>query len=200
MAASDQSNPISDLHTAVTANLLSTVSGAEATRLAVGAKHAGNAQVAMVAAQVTAASDGAAAVIAANQSGRNLWIDHSVEQKQSRKRSREEALGRSKDCPSLQRVCWKWTGETTAAEACWLDSKSGSNATTIASGELEKTEFKCAVVMQGENVLQGLQALVDAGLAEAPLPDFVRNAPSMGGTIRVEHGAFVSGDTPFEAV
>ena len=200
MAASDQSNPISDLHNAATANLLETKTDSDANRLTLGARHAGNAQVAKVAEHVTAASEGGAALVATDQTGTNVWIDHALEQKQSRKRTREEALGRSRDCPSLQRVCWKWSGETAAASACWADDAKENESSSTTTKNFPKTKFKCAVVMQGENVLEGLQALVDAGLMEAPLPDFIKNAPSMGGTIRVENGSFVPGDTPFEAV
>lgn len=200
MAASDQSNPVEDLDSAATANLLSTTNDSNNALLSAGAKHLGMSQAAQVAAHVSAESRGRATAVASNRSGTSVWLDHSVKQKQSRKRSREEALGRNKDCPTLQRVCWKWAGETTAASACWLVSETDGCSKASSTEGLPKTEFKCAVVMQGEDVLQGLQALIDAGLAEAPLPDFLRNAPSMGGTIRVDHGSYVSSDTPFEAV
>ena len=54
--------------------------------------------------------------------------------------------------------------------------------------------------MQGTNIVEGLRAMMDSGLAEAPLPDFVRDAPSLGmGTIVVDNGSFAGSDT-FAAV
>ena len=202
MAEKDQSNPIADLHTASTGNLLVNKNTSETTRVQVGNALPGNPEVAKMAAAIEMQSHGTAALAGANRSGDSLWVDHTVRQQQSRKRAREDALGRPQDCPSLQRICWKWAGKTTAAAACWLDdecSESGGKAKQ--SLELPTTDFKCAVVMKGENVMQGLQALMDAGLMEGPLPDFLRDAPFMGtNVIRVNHGAFAAADTPFEAV
>lgn len=66
--------------------------------------------------------------------------------------------------------------------------------------DLPKTKFKCGVVMQGTNIFKGLQAMMDAGLADAPLPDFVRDAPTLGtATIRVENGK-IAGSDSFAAV
>jgi len=71
---------------------------------------------------------------------------------------------------------------------------------TEPSEDLPKTKFKCGVVMQGTNIVEGLRAMMDAGLAVAPLPDFVRDAPTLGtSTITVENGSFVSSDS-FAAV
>ena len=208
MAEKDQSNPIADLHTASTGNLLVNKNTSETTRVQVGNALPGNPEVAKMAAAIAMQSHGTAALAGANRTGDNLWVDHTVKQKQSRKRAREDALGRPQDCPSLQRICWKWAGKTTAAAACWLDdgdertnNTGGGKAIAEKSAELPTTDFKCAVVMKGENVMQGLQALMDAGLVEGPLPDFLRDAPSMGtNVIRVNHGAFAAADTPFEAV
>jgi hypothetical protein len=55
--------------------------------------------------------------------------------------------------------------------------------------DLPKTKFKCGVVMQGADIFGGLRAMMDAGLAKAPLPDFVRDAPMSGSsTITVNNG------------
>ena len=201
-AEKDQSNPIADLHTASTTNLLGPINVAETKRVEVGRAQPGNPVVALAAAKIATESQGAAALLGANRFGDNLWVDHTMKQQQSRKRAREEALGRPQDCPSLQRMCWKWAGKTTAASACWLGDDNGhDNSTNNALEELPTTDFKCAVVMKGANVMQGLQALMDAGLVEGPLRDFLRDAPSMGGTtIRVNHGSFAPADTPFEEV
>lgn len=205
MAEKDQSNPVADLHAASTTNLLgpSANNKLEIARVAVGRAHPGNLEVATMAAKIATYSNGTVALVAANHSGTNLWVDHTVKQQQSRKRARGEALGGAQDCPSLQRMCWKWAGKTTAASACWLDSDN-TNSKSSGNTPIEKlptTDFKCAVVMKGENVIQGLQALMDAGLMEGPLPDFLRDAPSLGSTtIRVNHGSFAAADTRFEEV
>ena len=192
MAAKDQSNPISDLRTATTANLLlhPTTNVEVSTRL-------GNSGLVKTAAKVSAETGGAAHVVAANSHGDSLLVDHTGKEKKSRKRDREQALGRPGDCPSLQRLSWKWAGKTAAASACWLNHDDDNE---LDYEHLPKTEFKCAVVMKGENVMQGLQALMDAGLVEGPLPDFLRDAPSMGGIIRVNHGSFAAGKGAFEEV
>lgn len=208
MAEKDQSNPIADLHTAATANLLGPANSnaSETTRVHVGSVHPSNPEVAKAAATIARESQGAAALAGANRSGDNLWVDHTVKQGQSRKRAREDALGRPQDCPSLQRMCWKWAGKTSAAAACWLDDDDvdaniDQDKSTTEFVGLPTTDFKCAVVMKGENVMQGLQALMDAGLVEGPLPDFIRDAPSMGtNVIRVNYGSFAAADTPFEEV
>lgn len=195
MASKDQSNPVNDLRKAVAGNLLCAIDPAEGKE--VGSGRLGDSKVAQIAKQVDVESNGAASLVAATRGGQNLWVDHSSKQKESRKRSREEALGRNKDCPKLQRVCWKWEGETTAASACWLeDGLDEATEAKILEG-LPKTRFKCAVTMKGENVFQGIQALVDAGLMKAPVPDFIREAPSLGGTIRVKNGCFAGADTTF---
>jgi hypothetical protein len=38
-----------------------------------------------------------------------------------------------------------------------------------------------------------MRALVEAGLMEGPLPDYVRDAPRLGSTIIVDNGAIVAG-------
>jgi len=154
----------------------------------------------------------AVALVATTKDGNRLLLDHSATNKAGRKRARDAELGRRGDCPRLQRVAWKWTGETSAAATCWLDdddnrvcadgnNKIGST-TSIPNKEnvVSKTKFKCGVVMEGTNVFEGLRAMVAAGLAKAPLPDFVRDAPTLGsGTITVDHDEF-GGTDAFAAV
>lgn len=71
---------------------------------------------------------------------------------------------------------------------------------TESTEHLPKTKFKCGVVMQGTNIFEGLRAMLDAGLAKAPLPDFVRDAPMSGSsTITVNDGSFAETDS-FAAV
>jgi len=198
MAEKDQSNPIADLHTATTANLIGCANPSQSKRIEVGTALPGNSNVAWAAAEIATESNGTAALLGANRSAKNLWVDHTVQQQYSRKRARQEALGRAQDCPSLQRLCWKWTGKTTAASACW---EKGNINVLEEQKKWPATDFKCAVTMKGENVLQGLQALMEAGLVEGPLPDFIRDAPAMGSsTIRVNNGSFAPADAPFEEV
>ena len=67
---------------------------------------------------------------------------------------------------------------------------------TESTEDLPKTKFKCGVVMQGTNIFEGLRAMMDAGLAKAPLPGFVRDAPLLGSsTITVNDGSFAETDS-----
>lgn len=199
MASKDQSNPVNDLRKAAAGNLMCPIDKSELGKEAVASLSLGDSKIAQMAEKVVVESNSTAALMASSRQGEDLCINHSAEEKRSRKRSREQLLGTNKDCPKLQRMCWKWSGETTAASACWgeqdLETSRKNNE------ELPKTEFKCAVVMKGENVLQGIQALVDAGLMDAELPDFIRDAPAMGGTIRINSsGSYVTTDAAFESV
>jgi hypothetical protein len=195
-ASKDRSNPVEDLHAAATGDLLRPASQADEKLIAVGMVRAGL-SVANGAAKVAASSSGAT-LVAASNSGDNLWLDHSMHERQARKRAREREVGERDECPKLQRICWKWSGDTTAASTCWL-YQNDHVATTEDQELRKKTKFKCAVVMKGENVLGGVQALLEAGLMDGPLPDFLRDAPPLGGTIRVDQRSFVGADAPFEA-
>jgi hypothetical protein len=71
---------------------------------------------------------------------------------------------------------------------------------TESTEDLPKTKFKCGIVMQGTNIFEGLRGMMDAGLAKAPLPDFVRDAPMSGScTFTVNDGSFAETDS-FAAV
>jgi hypothetical protein len=194
----DRSNPIEDLHAAATGDLLRPTGRADQKRMDVGMGRAAGLTVTNEAAKVAASSSGAT-LVAASGSGHNLWLEHSMHEKQARKRAREKELGGQNDWPRLQRICWKWSGDTTVASTCWRERN--DKAATTEDQELPpKTKFKCAVVMKGENIIGGMQALMEAGLMEGPLPDFLRDAPVLGGTIRVDHGSFVGADAPFEDI
>lgn len=87
----------------------------------------------------------------------------------SKRRKRSlEAFGRDQDCPRIQKLRWEWKGETEAA------------------GKL-----KCRVAVQGSDIFGGMRAMIEAGMMQGPLPQYVVDAPSLGGTIRVVDGAIV---------
>lgn len=205
---SSSSDPLSELHAVSTESLIDRTR--EKQRLETGKKvgrHAATLEKRVEGATSSASSSLVA--IAMNQTGgngnsRSMLVDHSAAVKRNRKRARDEELGAKGDCPRLQRVAWKWTGNTTAAASCWLNNDesieediAGNNNTVK---NLPLTKFKCGVVMEGTNVFEGLRAMVTAGLAQAPLPDFVREAPTLGSsTITVDHGEF-GGTDAFAAV
>jgi hypothetical protein len=69
------------------------------------------------------------------------------------------------DCPRVQHVRWDYRGRTESLGT-----------------------VKCRVTLQGSNVYEGLQACIDAGYTARNLPSYVRNAPSLGASIRVVDG------------
>jgi len=180
-AAEQAQNPITALQSAATSSLL--CRRTDKARLQVGAQH--GRQVANLSALVKTASNGQATLVAVNKAG--TIVDHSAALAESRKRDRDDAFGRAQDCPVRTHVRWDWKGQTSAAAAAWLDTWSDTQA-------LPQHTFKCRVVLQGSNVFAGMRALVEAGLLQAPLPDYVKDAPTMGGTIRVHYGAIDSTD------
>jgi hypothetical protein len=123
-------------------------------------------------------------------------VDHAAADKLSRKRGRDAEFGDLADyCPRRQHVRWEWKGKTTAAAASW------SNVALAEPTDVQLTAhtFKCRVVLQGPDVFRGMRALMEAGLMDttatttssSSIPEYVRDAPMMGGTIRVDHGAVV---------
>jgi len=173
-ARGKKSDPIAELHTVVTAPL-SIHGGVE-----------GDEQ------------DFKQSAVVADSSGGDALIGHSAGETMLRKRTREAAFGRDGDCPRISQLRWEWKGETSAAAACWL----GDDDARLPAGEqadekrsqsppLPKDRIKCRVSLQGPDVFAGLQALVDAGFSTGPFPGYVRDAPGLGGTIRVEDGAVV---------
>lgn len=108
-AAEKIGDPLTELHTAATASLVDRC--LEKKRLEVGAQY--NRSVAQICNNVAPA-----AVVAAGDGG--MLVDHSAANKKKRKRARKEDLGRTGDLPKLQRLCWTWTGETSAVTASKL--------------------------------------------------------------------------------
>lgn len=92
-------------------------------------------------------------------------------EQERRKCARIEALGSSGSLPTRSYLAWDWKGQTTATG-----------------------DFECRVVMQGSNVLNGMQFLMDHGIMEGPLPHYVQDAAILGkdGVIQVENGAVVN--------
>jgi hypothetical protein len=182
-AEGESQDPISELQTAATSSLLSRQN--EQTRLQVGAKRGRH--LANLSAQVAIESNGQSSLVAANQAG--ALVDHSARETQLRKRHRDDAFGRTEDCPIRQHVRWDWKGKTSAAAACLLEDIDAQDE----ANDLPQHTFKCRVVLQGSDVFQGMRSLVEAGLMEGPLPDYVKDAPRMRSTIIVDHGAIVAG-------
>lgn len=134
--------------------------------------------------QVGVGSAGRSRVVGVAKSG--IIFDHSVGERRKRKCRSEADLGRPQDCPKRRRVRWdvtssESTAAAVAAAATWLDpDETGKDPS--------KMKFKCRIVLQGSDVFSGLRALVDAGETSTVLPDCVRDAPSLGGSIRVVDG------------
>jgi hypothetical protein len=115
-------DPLTELHMATTSSLVDR--SEEQKRLEIGAQHGRS--VARLAKSVKAP----AALVATNTGG--VLVDHSAHAKLGRKRARDDQLGREGDCPRLQRLCWKWTGETSAASACWKEDGGESTRSAFA--------------------------------------------------------------------
>ncbi|GAX17166.1 hypothetical protein FisN_10Lh012 [Fistulifera solaris] len=106
----------------------------------------------------------------------SVCLDQNASEKQSRKRMRIEELGQDGDCPIRQSVKWDWKGSTDAGTAVW-----GTGY------ETKHETFKCRLSLKGSDVFAGMQALLDAGILEGPLPHYMRDAPMLGGRIVVDH-------------
>ena len=107
-AAESVGDPLMEMHVASTSSLVDR--SAEKRRLEVGARHGRS--------MAQLSKNSLEALVAANAGG--MLVDHSAVSKNQRKRARDDQLGQAGDCPRLQRLCWKWTGDTSAAFACWL--------------------------------------------------------------------------------
>lgn len=108
----------------------------------------------------------------------SVCVDQNTKEKRSRKRMRVEELGEDGDCPVRQSVKWDWKGSTNAATTVWGDAN-----------EKKNENFKCRLSMKGPDVFAGMQALLDAGILQGPLPHYMRDAPMLGGKIVVDHSA-----------
>eukprot|EP00978_Attheya_sp_CCMP212_P006793 scaffold15802_cov54-Attheya_sp.AAC.1 len=187
-------DPLAELHSVSTGALVGRQ--AEHNRLEIGRQH-GRSMAAL-----SNGIKGNSSVIAANKAG--VMIDHSSSQQAARKRSREQNLGNTDNnnkhgrTPNMQRFCWKWTGYTSATSACWNKNDDNDDANNT-DNDVEKTKFKCAVILEGPDVFGGLADLMDDGLVQAPLPNFVRDAPTLSGgytTINIDpHGQYGAGGT-----
>ena len=90
-------------------------------------------------------------------------------------RAGDNDFGAGGSCPRSDRVCWKWTGETSAAWRCWREDAQAFGLEDEEASTEASTRFKCGVVMEGSDVFGGLRALIASGVAKAPLPDYVRD-------------------------
>jgi len=187
-------DPLVEINKASTGTLLGRE--AEMTRLETAALHGQS--VANLAANITGFK-GTSSLVAANNAG--LIVDHSAASSRAKRKAGDNDLGREGECPRLDRVCWKWSGDTHAASKCWAEDQDAfivddKKKNESQQQQQESTKFKCGVVMEGSDVFGGLRALVASGVAKAPLPNYVRDAAAMGTkTITVADGAFGAADS-----
>lgn len=165
--------PLQDMQQAATACLLDR--SREKTRLQMGAQHGqevGN----LVAGLPVVATTGPTGLVVVNH------------HQESRKRARADNLGSDRGgTAKLQRIRWKLLANTRAASACWQQQQDEKE-------EESTVRFKCQLSVQGSNIMEGLRAMMEAGLTQPNLPDFVRDAPSKGNaTIVVKDGAIQNG-------
>lgn len=160
-------NPLAEFQAIVSSSLLDRAS--EAMRLKVGAKHSRETTSRFQ----TLNSDGVA-LVALNKKG--SIINHSNDLEQEWKRQRLENLGQTTKMPH-RRLFWKWTGNSHAASACH----------DISTTTHEPILMKCCTTIEGSNIMEGLCQMMDLGLMDGDLPDFVRDTTSL--VTIVQHNA-----------
>lgn len=152
-------DPLSEFQAVATSSLLDRTS--ESIRLQVGAKH--NRETASCFRPLKCDS---VALVALNKKG--TIMNHSNGLEQEWKRQRHENLGHTTKLPH-RRLVWKWTGNSHAASACH------DTSTSIT----EPILMKCCAAMEGSNVMEGLCQMMDLGLMDGNLPDFIRDTTSL---------------------
>jgi hypothetical protein len=133
-----------------------------------------------------------------------IIVNHSKLQKDKCFLSQKKELGNIGDCPRRSRVSWKWIGEFDMASFSRYQAiKTHHRRNEQQQQEHEEMQkplatrhtidFSCGITLEGQNVFQGLQALIAMGYTQSPLPDFVRDAPTIGfDVIEVHNGRLVS--------
>lgn len=159
-------DPITDLHQAANENLFI---GNEKTLVGKEDRH-----VSRLSTMVSQQSKQQTELLAVNE--HSVCLDQNASERKSRKRMRVEEFGQDGDCPVRQNVKWDWKGSTNPGAAAWG-----------AGNETKNETFKCRLSMKGSNVFAGMQALLDCGILEGPLPHYMRDAPMLGGKIVVDH-------------
>eukprot|EP00594_Rhizosolenia_setigera_P020027 CAMPEP_0178980372 /NCGR_PEP_ID=MMETSP0789-20121207/26458_1 /TAXON_ID=3005 /ORGANISM="Rhizosolenia setigera, Strain CCMP 1694" /LENGTH=403 /DNA_ID=CAMNT_0020670775 /DNA_START=615 /DNA_END=1826 /DNA_ORIENTATION=+ len=99
--------------------------------------------------------------------------------------------------PRIEKLVYKWSGTTEIVDTS-SKTKTSTNDDDINNNQLDgdvndlvEASFKCTVSFQGSHVYQGLQALLDCGIAKHPLPSYVIDAPMMeSNVIRVNNDGF----------
>lgn len=135
--------------------------------------------------QIQASIGGDSAVVAACRAG--FVVDHSMGKRRARKQQRYNEMGRPEDNPIRTSVQWDWKGYTNAiATADTVDEVDESGQGSF--------KFKYRLSFHGADVFAGMGTMIEAGMFRTPLPDFVRDAASLGPKIRVEYGAVVRDD------
>jgi hypothetical protein len=88
-------------------------------------------------------------------------------------------------CPQRQRIAWHWKSTVSRkGPSCVLSS--------LVVDQKPTSPLTCHVALHGSDIFKGLQAMMDAGyIAAHGLPQYVKEAPLLGGTIHVENGSIV---------
>eukprot|EP00814_Leptocylindrus_danicus_P019668 CAMPEP_0116006816 /NCGR_PEP_ID=MMETSP0321-20121206/1948_1 /TAXON_ID=163516 /ORGANISM="Leptocylindrus danicus var. danicus, Strain B650" /LENGTH=606 /DNA_ID=CAMNT_0003475431 /DNA_START=29 /DNA_END=1849 /DNA_ORIENTATION=+ len=123
--------------------------------------------IAAQAASIDAHSRGSSSLIATGIAG--VVVDHDAAKVRAALESRDKEMGNVGNCSKVEKICWKWSGFSKALPD--IRGKEGDRP------ESSLTRFKCGVVFEGKDVFSGIQALLAAGIAKPPLPDFIRDAP-----------------------
>ena len=89
---------------------------------------------------ISSISLGKASIAAGNKTG--IIVQHSspFSNYKSLKRKHEDGFGVLKDCPKLEKICWKWTGNTCAAVSCLNDANIGISQNTSEEAR-QKSKF-----------------------------------------------------------
>lgn len=136
-----------------------------------------------------------------------LIVNHSKLEKDKCFLSQQNELGNIGDCPRRSRVSWKWIGEfdvsslprdqaVTSHRPKQQEQQQEYEAMEKPLHSRHTIDFSCGITFEGQNVFQGIQALIAMGYTRSPLPDFIRDAPTIGfDVIEVHHGRLVSSKT-----
>jgi hypothetical protein len=80
--------------------------------------------------------------------------------------------------PIRREVHWDWTGQVVGV----------NHKLRVRGTQATNVYRQCRLTVQGSDVFKGIQALIDSGIWELPLPDYVRDAPELGCYIRIVNG------------
>lgn len=161
------SDAFAELDTAMTSELINR--DEEQKRLRKSARYGRS--IAAQAVNIHAHTRGSSSLVAAGKSG--VVVDHDASKTRLAMENRDKEMGNVGNCTQMEKVCWKWSGFSEAL----LDVEERFRPAS------QPTPFKCGVVFEGKDVFSGIQALLAAGIAKPPLPDFIRDAPMSSSSI-----------------